>query len=1033
MRYAASVLVILFLFIAEVLLSQETTFKKYSDNKRIELKDTQLKSSDFFLTQKENLGLTDKDKMELIKTWTDISGMTRDRYTQYHNGMPVIGATYTLHSKDDYLYLATGNLFPFIKVNEDINVAKNFGAQKAIQRTKEKLEKTEVIVHSDDVKWNHIYNGLCIIDSKYPTITGDYRIAHSYTVFSESYEIPIKYQVYVDAHSGKQLCEFNEIKCGAVKGIAKTRYYGEQEITTDSIAPDKYYMRDLTRGDGIATLDFSSNRDTFTDDDNIWGHDHNHDDGDVTAVAGDAHYCTTKYYDMMQDYFSWDGLDGEGGELVSVVNVFGKYYVNAFWNGSATHYGNGDCHRYGPLTTMTVVGHEFAHGWTDKTSDLIYRNESGALNESISDIIGKGLEYYADRENFTWNIGDLIRRDESVNVFRSMSNPSLRNHPKYYGGTSWRTGSGDNGGVHSNSGVFNYWFYLLVEGRSFINEAGVSFDVNAIGMRSALDIVFLTQTAYLTENSNYFDCMYATIQTAKDLYGDNTPELESVIEAWKAVGLYEGIDDIDIAIELSAEDISICPNEEVYPEAIIRNVGRKTIEGDRNIEVAWKQNLTPQIYETLYLEDDLEPGDSIVYTFKSPVILDSEKNGNYTVWVESFDNNILNNNAKANLYISDIDGIELSLERFELLQSGDCGDGLSRYRFTVRNQGCIAIPEADYLYIHVVSDQGEFDLNRRLFSDIRAGDFYGSSGSLSSAVPDNITSYSATLIYEGDIDDENNTVSDGVVELREPISRGYRRDYESDVDHENYIIEQDTNYLLHSIVNYKGNNMLAFRSSDNFVTTINCEDPEGFFESYRRKSTIQFCVDATDIETPIFSFDLLKLSNQYRQDSLADDQFGGMIRVSTDEIDFPLIYVQADDVLQLHEFNLPSDYSGDLEIEVLTVYAGNSNDIFTHDNLDVVMLDNLRLYDENDIKPDYDKFGYSVAPNPVQDMLRVESINNEQPYDILVFDQLGRLITSSYDNQNITMIDMYDKPQGIYFVTILQYGNIFTSHRIVKM
>ncbi len=1031
MRYVASVLVFLFLLTSDTLLSQESTFRKYSDNKRIELKGTQEKSSNFFDSQKTELGLTDNDKMTLVKTWTDISGMTRERYRQFHNDLPVVGGTYTLHSKSGYLQAGSGNLFPYIKVDENVSIAKNYAAEKAIQHTKQILEEEEVIVYSESVSWDHSYNGLCIIDSKYPDISGDYRVAHSYTVSSESYEMPIKYQVYIDAHTGKQLCEFNEIKCGAVKGTAKTRYYGEQEITTDSIAPDLYLMKDMTRGDGVVTLDFSSDRDTFSDRDNIWGHDHNHDG--ETYVAGDAHYCTAKYYDMMLDYFDWDGLDGDGGELVSVVNVFGKYYVNAFWNGSATHYGNGDCHRYGPLTTMTVVGHEFAHGWTDKTSDLIYRNESGALNESISDIIGKGLEYYADRENFTWNIGDLIRRDETINVFRSMSDPHSRNHPKYYGGEKWRTGSSDAGGVHSNSGVFNYWFYLLVEGVSDVNERDVPFNVQSIGMRKALDIVFLTQTAYLTENSTYFDCMYSTIQAVKDIYGDTSPELESVIEAWKAVGLYEGIDDIDFAIELAEENIALCPDDEVYIEAIIRNVGRKTIPRDTTIEVTFLQNLTPKIIESLDLSIDLEPGDSIIHTFKTPVVMDIDKDGIYKVSVESDDANQLNNTNQANLYISDIDGLELSLERFELQQADDCDSEISRYSFTIRNQGCVAIPEDDYLYVHVESDQGEFDIERRLFSEIRAGIFYGSSGSLPNTVPDNITSYTATLMYEGDISDENNTAEEGIVEYQESITRGYRGDFESELDIEKFKIEEDTLYYKHSVVDYKSNNMLAIRGVDNHLRTLDCDEPEGFFDAYGRKSTIRFCIDATDIDQPIFSFDMLKLSNEYRERPLSNEQFGGMVRVSTDEQEYPFVYAQPDDALQLHEFELPSDYVGPLELEVLTVYANTDRDNLVAGNLDVVMFDNFRLYDDSDIQPDYDKYGYSVAPNPVDDMLRVESLNSDQPYDVLVFDRLGRLITTSYNNQNITMIDMYDKPQGIYFITILQFGTIFTSHRVVKM
>ena len=131
---------------------------------------------------------------------------------------------------------------------------------------------------------------------------------------------------------------------------------------------------------------------------------------DQNEIALDAHYSTTAFYDMMNERYGWSGIDGLGGELVSRVHVNGKYYVNAYWDGNRANFGNGDCDRYAPLTTLAIVGHEFMHGVTDYTSDLVYRNESGALNESMSDIFGKALEYYEDPQNFNWILGDIIRK-----------------------------------------------------------------------------------------------------------------------------------------------------------------------------------------------------------------------------------------------------------------------------------------------------------------------------------------------------------------------------------------------------------------------------------------------------------------------------------------------------------------------------------------------------------------------------------------------------------------------------------------------
>jgi Zn-dependent metalloprotease len=1033
MRYIASISFLVVLFLPLMSVGQKSIHSTYINNQRIDLSDQQLKSSDFFAAQSKRLGLNDNDDMRLLRSWSDLTGVDRERYKQYHKGLPVIGGTYTLHSNDENVEYATGNIFPYIKIDENITLSKSETIEAAIQQTKLELEKESIIEPAEGILWDHIYKGLCVIDSNYPEVSGDYRVAHSYIVYSEDYSIPIRYQIYVDAHSGQLLCKLNEIKCGSVKGIAKTRYYGDQEITTDSVAPDLYYLRDMTRGDGIVTLDFESGRDTFTDTDNIWAPSPDDNTAYEKAVAGDAHYCTTEYYDMMQDYFSWDGLDGEGGELVSVVNVFGKYYVNAFWNGSATHYGNGDCDRYGPLTTMTVVGHEFAHGWTDYTSDLIYRNESGALNESISDIMGKALEYYADTENFTWYIGDLIRKDESVRPFRSMSNPNERNHPKYYGGNSWRTGTADAGGVHSNSGVLNYWFYLLVEGGIGVNEEGEAFDVSALGMRKALDIVFITQTAYLTESSNYFDFFYSSQQAVEDLYGENAVEMNSVLEAWRAVGLYDGIDNFDLSIDVAEEYIAICTGEETHITAVIRNAGRRTIEANTPVDLTFLQNLSVKVTESYILPNDLLPGEFISYSFDAPVILDSSKDGAYTVSVIGDDINKLNNSASAEIFISEVGGLDLSLMSFELYPGLECSNELSRYRMSIRSLGCEEVPELEYFNLEVESDKGNFTIVNRLFTHFYAGDLYGVTGFLSSDIPQGITEYSVTLVYGDDNSVLNNSLNDLTLDYTESIGVGYRRDFEEELDTEKFIVEEDPNYHLHSVVNYKGNNVLALRSKDNSLSLRECDETEDFFNNYTRTFNIKFCVDAMDVDDPVFSFDLLKLVNDNREVDLPDNLFGTMLQVTIEDEEYPIIYAQEDDKLLLHEIDLPNDYVGPLEIEVLVIYSDNDDDIIRSGDSDVVMFDNFRLYDRTDINPDFDKFGYSVAPNPVGDMLRVESSSSQFPYDVYVFDRIGRLVGQSNDNQNIAMINMENLEQGVYFITIIFSGNILSSHKVIKM
>jgi thermolysin len=189
------------------------------------------------------------------------------------------------------------------------------------------------------------------------------------------------------------------------------------------------------------------------------------------------------------------------------------------------------------LTALDVVGHELTHGVTDFTSDLIYQDESGALNEAFSDIMGSGMEFWAEtngREPATtlepdWLIGeDFDLRGDSVPGFRNMADPGEDGDPSHY--DERYTGSEDNGGVHTNSGIANHWFYLLVNGGQNSDSTYASGrDVAGIGLADAEPIAFLGFTA-LSADATFCDARDATIAVA-DSYGTN------VADAWDEVGV----------------------------------------------------------------------------------------------------------------------------------------------------------------------------------------------------------------------------------------------------------------------------------------------------------------------------------------------------------------------------------------------------------------------------------------------------------------------------------------------------------------
>lgn len=194
-------------------------------------------------------------------------------------------------------------------------------------------------------------------------------------------------------------------------------------------------------------------------------------------------------------------------------------------------YGDGDGNTFVPLSgALDVIAHELTHAVTDTSADLIYQNESGAINESMSDIFGTLVEYHFNNKP-DWQVGeDIYTPNVAGDALRSMEDPTLSGDPDHY--SKRYTGTGDYGGVHINSGISNKAAFLLANGGT---HYGVT--VAGIGNDKAGDIYFRTLTQYLTPNSNYSHFRVSTIQAATDLYGASSAEVASVKAAFSAVGV----------------------------------------------------------------------------------------------------------------------------------------------------------------------------------------------------------------------------------------------------------------------------------------------------------------------------------------------------------------------------------------------------------------------------------------------------------------------------------------------------------------
>jgi len=303
--------------------------------------------------------------------------------------------------------------------------------------------------------------------------------------------------------------------------------------------PGNYRLRETTRGKGIATIN-AENGEGFT-----YYVDYVQDTypiiGDANRVGVGIHWASEKTYDYYLETFGRNSFDDEGAAIISYADWNEEGDVNnASWAGTFAIYGTGNGDVYGSFGAIDVVGHEITHGVTRHSANLIYRAESGALNESFSDIFGTAIEFYAEgRDKGDWmNAEDVVQGPGGL---RSLEDPNAHSDPDTYRGEYWYNTSNlgsDNGGVHTNSGVQNHWFYLLTEGGSGENDDGVAFQVTGIGLDDATAIAYRNLTQYLLPDSRYVDAATYSIQSATDLFGEDSQQVISTVSAWEAVGIY---------------------------------------------------------------------------------------------------------------------------------------------------------------------------------------------------------------------------------------------------------------------------------------------------------------------------------------------------------------------------------------------------------------------------------------------------------------------------------------------------------------
>jgi len=452
------------------------------------------------------------------------SGLSQTRYQQYVNGARVYGGQLTIwKNKSGGQIAVIGSHYPKLAPTNRVKVGGLQARAAAVRQ----------------VGAGGTFNSDVLINP----VNG--RLFYKFEVR----RFDSRWVMWIDASTGATLRKFNALAHHETVSDPGIGVKGDtKQIDTTFISS----THALQSGDNRQKTYDARNRTAlpgrlFTDVDGTWNNTSRTSPGQRAGV--DAHYYANVTDDFYRSQFNRNSLNNSGMQMVSTVH-YSKNYDNAFWNGAQMVYGDGS-NTAGGFRELSggldVVAHELTHGVTDFTSDLVYQNESGALNEAFSDMMGNSTEYYAAANALDpsvapdWYIGEDVYISPASNVvpgFRNMADPAEDGDPDHY--SERYTGTADNGGVHSNSGIPNHAYYLLVNGGSNAGQARghahTGPAVSAIGVAKAQQIFYKAFTS-LPSNATMSQARAATITAAGTLYGEGSAEQTSTANAWSAVGV----------------------------------------------------------------------------------------------------------------------------------------------------------------------------------------------------------------------------------------------------------------------------------------------------------------------------------------------------------------------------------------------------------------------------------------------------------------------------------------------------------------
>ncbi len=486
------------------------------------------------------------NEFKVVRAETDELGMAHVRLQQIFQGIPVHGAELIAHARDGEFASANGRYFATPNLPSTVPA---ISAEKAFENLVENLGPANVKLAWTARELTFVggknWTAELVIFFQNST-SNEAKLAWNMTVRPD---LMHRFEFMVDAQTGAILRKIDNtcslvphlenppldgpVTANGTDLLGQNRTFGAWQIGS------KFYLEDASKSsfnptkstmpdDPVGALAILDAFNTSPEVQASFKYDVAQSASKTfsSQAAVSAIYNSNLCFDYYKAKHGRNGIDGNGGNILAFVNVAesdGSGMDNAFWNGDAMWYGNG-ASLFKPLARgLDVGGHEMTHGVVEKTANLEYQGESGALNESFADIFGAMIDLG------DWKIGeDVVKPGVSPNdCLRDMSNP---NNNASQGTIFWQpkhvnekyNGNQDNGGVHINSGIPNRAYYL------FATNA-------AVGTDKAEKVYYRALDKYLIKSSKFVDERIAVLQAANDLYGSAVAN--AAASAFDAVGI----------------------------------------------------------------------------------------------------------------------------------------------------------------------------------------------------------------------------------------------------------------------------------------------------------------------------------------------------------------------------------------------------------------------------------------------------------------------------------------------------------------